>query len=161
MPAGRPPLPGLARTLGLAAGLLFLSALPARATEDGADRAFHTVVTAWKTRCAGDVAQAMEDEGSLRIGLLSPRVTGTYRSAQAKRTLGDYFDRVSAVTLKDVTPRGQKDARGYRVRTFEYRYQPQGQDPQTALLAITLKADRGQRWHLVAVEERPARRDVG
>jgi hypothetical protein len=95
------------------------------------------------------------DDAMLALGLLSPRISGSFQAPQARRTLAGYFQQVTDVQLQNVTPRDQRDPAGYAVRMFQYSYRALGSSATVTRLEVTLKAGVDGRWELASVVERP------
>lgn len=152
--------------LGLLPALLALGVLgavwgsraSAAPSEADARATFRRVTEAWRAEDARKITGMMARKGRLRLVLEAGSVRGSYGEPQARRVLQSYFGKVSAVRLKDVTPRDHKDDRSYRVRQFEYRYSIEGTGKGRGVLRVTLRADGKSRWVLVAVEESTRRR---
>ena len=159
--AARPPvraargLPALAWALGLVL-LLFPTA---RAGElqplrtPGSKQQYRAVTAAWEARKPDGVVALMAHRGNVRLSLSTPSVSGTYKAAQAEKTLRHYFAQVSAIDLKDVTDKDQRLPRGWAVRKYEYRYTQRGRDPVKTLLTITMRGDGRGAWTLDAIRE--------
>ena len=143
----------------LASLLLALVAAGARA-DSSADAVAtgRRVAQAWGQENASGVTSAMRPGGTVRIDLLLLERAGTFQRSQAERLLRSVFRKISRVRLKDVTPRNARPSDTYRVSTYEYAYKPEGSDPVTSLLVITLKAGGEDRWYLDGVQERRKRR---
>ena len=164
-PAGTPPPPPRAgRTPRGPAGplaicLLALLASAARAGDPrplrtpGSKQQYLEVVAAWEAGNPAGVVALMPERGALRLVLLTPQVTGSYKAAQAAKTLKHYFAQVSGVSLKDVTDKDQRLPQGWAVRKYEYRYTPRGHDPVTTLLTITMRGDGRGTWTLDSIQE--------
>lgn len=140
-------------------GLLVLLTTAARAEgpeqlrTPGSKRQYLQVKAAWEGRKPEGVVALMPARGTLRLSLFSPEVAGTYKSAQAAKTLKNYFAHVSGIGLKDVTDKDQRLPRGWAVRKYQYRYTPRGRDPVTTLLTITMKGDGRGGWTLSSIQE--------
>jgi hypothetical protein len=147
----------------LVLALIAALAGPAGADEDPdpASDPHAGIVAAWRARNADAVVASVPEDGTLRLDLMTPPVRGTYRRAQALRTLKAYFPKVAGVALVDVTSPRHQDVPGYRVRHYDYTYRPSGRDPVTTRLVITLKSDAAGAWHLDSVTERPRPRGTG
>ena len=155
------------RALAAAAiGLLVLLASSARAEglrplrTPGSKQQYLQVQAAWEARDPEGVVALMLPRGTLRLSLFTPQVAGSYKAAQAAKTLKNYFAHVSDVSLKDVTDKDQRMPRGWAVRKYEYGYTPRGRDPVTTLLTITMRGDGRGTWTLDSIQEttRPERR---
>ncbi len=165
-PAGRRARALAAAACLLAACLLAVAAASARADglqplrTPGSKQQYKQVRAAWEAKKPGGVVALMPARGTLSLSLFAPRVSGTYKAAQAAKALKNYFARVSAPRLKDVTDKDQRLPRGWAVRKYEYRYTPRGRDPVTTLLTITMKGDGRGTWTLDSIREttRPERR---
>lgn len=114
---------------------------------------YRRFAVAWQARDAAGVVAGMEKRGALTLRLLSPDLSGTYRQAQAQRTLQQYFGGISEVGLKDVTPKRYPTKRGWAVRFYDYTYRARGRDPVTTRLKVTMKGDGRGHWHLNDIEE--------
>ncbi len=155
-----------ASSFGLLSALLALGLLGAvyadgpseEPPESVARTAFRHVTEAWQAQDPARITGAMPGDSRLRLVLKTSAIRGTYSKPQARRVLKAYFEKLSAVRLKDVTPAGHKDDRSYRVRQFEYQYVAEGEGKGRTLLRITLKAEGKSEWALVAVEEASRRR---
>lgn len=123
-----------------------------------ADAVARRVARAWGGENAAGITGTMRPGGRVRLDLLLLERSGAYQRSQAERLLRAYFRKLSRVRLKDVTPRKRQASDTYRVSTFEYAYKPEGRDPVTSLLVITLKASGSDRWYLEGVQERRKRR---
>ena len=146
----------------LACVLLLGAALPA-----GADKgkgkgggpsaaAFEGVAAAWARRDAAGVVALVEagEHARLRIRLLdvgTGELDANASRAQAHAILKGYFERVEAVSLKDVD--GAEERK--KTRQFEYRCRPRGKEARTTRLSFTLRQAEGGSWTLERVEERP------
>jgi len=155
------------RGLAVALCLLVLPVWAARAEgrpeplrTPGSKQQYRQVVAAWEARKPDGVVALMQPRGALRLKLFARQVAGSYKSAQAAKTLKSYFAHVSAVDLKDVTDKDQRLPRGWAVRQYEYRYTQRGSDPVKTLLTITMRGDGRGTWTLSSIEEtkRPRRR---
>jgi hypothetical protein len=138
-----------------ASALLVAALSPAVAGGEGPPAsAFSKAVGAWQRRdAAGVVAEMGKDEllklvlddvGNGRINVKAPR-------DQAQATLAKHFERIEGVSLKDVTPAGERP----KARTFDYGYRPRGGQARTTRLSFTLTQFQGGAWALTGVEERP------
>ena len=140
-------------------GLLVLLAAAARAEvpdrlrTPGSKQQYLQVKAAWEARKPAGVVALMPARGTLRLSLFTPQVAGTYKPAQAAKTLKNYFAHVSGIGLKDVTDKDQRLPRGWAVRKYKYRYTPRGRDPVTTLLTITMKGDGRGTWTLSSIQE--------
>lgn len=150
------------RTLGVIL-LAALLASPALAGDvetvrtPGPKDQYRRIIEAWAGRSAAGVIAHVPARGTLSLYLLSPRVSGTYRRAQAKHTLQRYFERVSDIRLVDVTPKEIRTPRGWAVRIYKYTYLPQGRDRVTTRLTITMKGNGRGAWYLNSIRETPER----
>ena len=142
--------------------VILLVALPASGAgadaRSSADAVARRVSQAWGSRNATGITGAMRPGGRVKLDLLLLDRGGSFQRSQAERLLRAYFRKLSRVRLKDVTPRNQQASDSYRVSTFEYAYKPEGRDPVTSLLVITLKSGGSDRWYLEGVQERRKRR---
>jgi len=159
--AARPPKPAgrNLRVLAAVLGLLSLLTPVSRAEElaplrtPGSKEQYRAVTAAWEARKPSGVVALMAARGTLRLDLLQPRVSGSYKAAQAEKTLEHYFASVSDPDLKDVTDKDQRLPRGWAVRKYEYRYTPRGRDPVKTLLTITMRGDGRGAWTLDSIRE--------
>jgi hypothetical protein len=139
--------------VGVAAALAFGPA-GATAEDDGPPvEAFAPVVAAWSARDAAGVAAQVPDRGRVSIDLLDAgrgRVTGRVTRVHAEAILKDTFKDVDRVSLRDVTPPGDRGS----TRTYDYAYQPRGGEARTTRLSFTMVAGRAGGWALVGIEER-------
>ena len=122
-------------------------------------REFGIVVKAWTKMDAPTIIAQAQPRGLISLYLLSPAVSGSFKRAQAQRTLQNYFRQVSGIRMKDVTPRQLEQAQGYVVRHYDYTYAPRGRDRVTTRLHITLKHYGRGTWRLDKIQElqRPRR----
>ncbi len=127
-------------------------------TRSSAGTVARRVAQAWGAENAAGVTGTMRPGGRVQLDLLLLDRSGAYQRGQAERLLRAYFRKLSRVRLKNVTPRNRQASDTYRVSTFEYAYKPEGRDPVTSLLVITLKAGGRDRWYLEGVQERRKRR---
>jgi hypothetical protein len=154
--AGRTP-----RGLGASAAICLLALLAATARAGGPEplrtpgskQQYLAVVAAWEAKNPAGVVALMPARGALRLVLFTPQVAGSYKAAQATKTLKHYFAQVSDVDLKDVTDKDQRMPQGWAVRKYEYRYTPRGHDPVTTLLTITMQGDGRGTWTLDSIQE--------
>jgi hypothetical protein len=128
---------------------------PAAAGKEGPPAsAFAAAVDAWKSRDAAGVVARMQRGGRLSLvldGAGGGRINATPTQENAQAILKGYFERIDAVTLKDVTP---AEARS-KTRAYDYGYRPRGGETKATRLSFTLTAVDGGGWALVGVEERP------
>ena len=163
-----PPLPppkagrerrALVRSAGVCLLALLASAARAEGPQPlrtpGSKQQYLQVKAAWEGRKPAGVVALMQPRGTLRLILFAPQVSGSYKAAQAAKTLKNYFAYVSGVGLKDVTDKDQRLPRGRAVRIYEYRYTRRGRDPVITLLTITMKGDGRGRWTLDSILETP------
>jgi len=145
---------------GAAAALLLLLACatlahagPEPVRTPGSKDQYRSFVASWTARNADGVVALMPARGALRLSLMSPAVSGSYQKAHAKHALKGYFDGVASPTLKDITDKDQRMPRGWAMRTYEYRYVPQGRDPVVTRLTVTMKGDGRGGWTLDSIQE--------
>jgi hypothetical protein len=138
----------------LCAALAALSPAALAGKDDGPTAAaFTEVVRAWRARDAAGVVARMPKDARLTLvldGAGGGRINATPTRENAQALLKGYFERVDAVSLKDVTP---ADARS-KTRAFDYGYRPRGGEAKATRLSFTLVAVEGG-WALAGVEERP------
>lgn len=106
----------------------------------------------WTARSVDQITGCMEPKGTVTFTLLSYPLSGKARSMkpeQAKAMLKAYFKRVSAIALKDVSPKKSPK----NIRLYEYTYKPAGENARTTHLRVQLKQDKNRLWVLASVTE--------
>ena len=151
-----PPRRARSRLLG---GLVFLVpvlllvATPAEAAGSAKPETKFAVFEAgWKARSPDQITKCMEPKGTVTFTLLAYPLSGKARSMkpeQAKATLKAYFKKVSAVALKNVSPKKSPK----NIRLYEYTYKPAGENARTTHLRVHLKQDKNRLWVLASVTE--------
>jgi hypothetical protein len=141
-----------------ASALLLALALPSPVAAKGAEgpsaAAFARAVGAWRARDASGVVAAMPPDARLSLSLDGSgagRINAAPTRENARAILERYFERLDAVSLKDVTPASARA----RTRAYDYGYRPRGDDAKATRLSFTLVPVEGGAWALAGVEERP------
>ena len=143
-------------TTVLLALLLLLAGLRTAQADEAGDQ-HQRIRRAWIARNPAGITATMRPGGTLALDLLLLERAGIFQRGQAERTLKSYFRGVSRIRLKDVTPRRGGASRRHRIATYEYAYRPDGRDPVTSILSITLERGAEDRWYLTGIRERAKR----
>ena len=139
----------------VAAVSLFAADVSAKGEAPGGPAAsdFADFVSAWQGRNAAAVRRLIPEKERLSLDLEGTgdgRVAGRSTPENAEAVLKEYFSKLEAPALKDVSP---DDAR-ISTRSFDYTYRPTGAETRTTRLSVTLKALLGGGWGLQSVQER-------
>lgn len=141
------------------AALVMLSLLAADASARGeapggpAASDFADFVGAWQGRNAAAIRRLIPEKEKVSLDLVGNGdgpISGRSTPENAEAVLKDYFSKIEAPALKDVSP---DDAR-LPTRSFDYTYRPTGAETRTTRFSVTLKALPGGGYGLQGVQER-------
>ena len=136
---------------GVCVLLLAAPTAQARGTAKPAAK-FGVFESGWRARSADSITGCKDAKGTVTFKLLAYPLSGKSRNMkpeQAKATLKAYFKRVSAVGLKNISPKKSPK----NIRLYEYTYKPAGENARTTHLRVQLKQDKNRLWVLASVTE--------
>jgi hypothetical protein len=114
---------------------------------------FAEFVNAWQGRNAAGIRKLIPEKERVQIDLEGTgdgRISGRSTPENAEAVLKEYFSKLEAPALKDVSP---DDART-TTRSFDYTYRPTGAESRTTRLSVTLRALHGGGYGLERLQER-------
>ncbi len=152
-PARSSPRRALRAALLTGLSVLLLAAPTAHASGTSKPEAkFGVFESGWKARSEDTITGCMDPKSTVTFRLLAYPLSGKSRNMkpeQAKATLKAYFKRVSAVGLKNISPKKSPK----NIRLYEYTYKPTGENARTTHLRVQLKQDKNRLWVLASVTE--------